>query len=167
MGHAERQEPSRRDSDDRAGVHRASEVAAVTAALHHGRSAARVCRLSPAAVRADWRRLQHRIGHSRRSGCRWRMEARSARDAAGFSGGRVHAKTLLGAKPLRRKRTSAAPPNDAHRSFAFLERQGRIEQLVTQKVDGLHQAPQPVVSRNSAERAPEQAISLRDVVATG
>ena len=34
----------------------------------------------------------------------------------------------------------SARPNDAHRSLAVLETQGRIEQLVTQNVDGLHQA---------------------------
>jgi NAD-dependent SIR2 family protein deacetylase len=38
------------------------------------------------------------------------------------------------------KRMSGARPNDAHRSLATLEREGRIEQLVTQNVDGLHQA---------------------------
>jgi NAD-dependent SIR2 family protein deacetylase len=34
----------------------------------------------------------------------------------------------------------AARPNDAHRALAALESQGRITQLVTQNVDGLHQA---------------------------
>ena len=38
------------------------------------------------------------------------------------------------------QRMSAARPNAAHRSLASLERAGRIEQLVTQNVDGLHQA---------------------------
>ena len=38
------------------------------------------------------------------------------------------------------KRMGAARPNDAHRSLAALGRSGRIEQLVTQNVDGLHQA---------------------------
>jgi len=38
------------------------------------------------------------------------------------------------------RRMSAARPNDAHRSLAALERLDRIEQLVTQNVDGLHQA---------------------------
>jgi NAD-dependent SIR2 family protein deacetylase len=38
------------------------------------------------------------------------------------------------------KRMSVARPNGAHRSLAVLERDGRIEQLVTQNVDGLHQA---------------------------
>ena len=37
-------------------------------------------------------------------------------------------------------RMRAARPNDAHRALAILERAGRIEQLVTQNVDGLHQA---------------------------
>jgi NAD-dependent SIR2 family protein deacetylase len=34
----------------------------------------------------------------------------------------------------------AALPNDAHRALAALESSGRIAQLVTQNVDGLHQA---------------------------
>lgn len=38
------------------------------------------------------------------------------------------------------KRMSAARPNDAHRALASLERAGRVTQLVTQNVDGLHQA---------------------------
>jgi len=38
------------------------------------------------------------------------------------------------------RRMSAARPNEAHRSLAALEQMGRIEQLVTQNVDGLHQA---------------------------
>jgi NAD-dependent SIR2 family protein deacetylase len=38
------------------------------------------------------------------------------------------------------RRMSGAEPNDAHRSLAALEGDGRIEQLVTQNVDGLHQA---------------------------
>ena len=37
-------------------------------------------------------------------------------------------------------RMHAARPNDAHRALAALERAGRVEQLVTQNVDGLHQA---------------------------
>jgi NAD-dependent SIR2 family protein deacetylase len=37
-------------------------------------------------------------------------------------------------------RMRAARPNGAHRSLASLEQQGRIAQLVTQNVDGLHQA---------------------------
>lgn len=37
-------------------------------------------------------------------------------------------------------RMHAARPNDAHRALASLERQGRLSQLVTQNVDGLHQA---------------------------
>jgi NAD-dependent SIR2 family protein deacetylase len=38
------------------------------------------------------------------------------------------------------QRMCAARPNDAHRALAALERGGRVEQLVTQNVDGLHQA---------------------------
>lgn len=38
------------------------------------------------------------------------------------------------------RRISTASPNAAHRSLASLERRGRITKLVTQNVDGLHQA---------------------------
>ena len=48
---------------------------------------------------------------------------------------RYWARGLIGWQRLR-----AASPNDAHRSLAALERHGRIELLVTQNVDGLHQA---------------------------
>ena len=37
-------------------------------------------------------------------------------------------------------RIGAARPNDAHRALARLQQQGRIAGLVTQNVDGLHQA---------------------------
>jgi NAD-dependent SIR2 family protein deacetylase len=48
---------------------------------------------------------------------------------------RYWARGLLGWRHMR-----AAQPNDAHRALAALERQGRVAQLVTQNVDGLHQA---------------------------
>jgi NAD-dependent SIR2 family protein deacetylase len=48
---------------------------------------------------------------------------------------RYWARSLVGFRRMR-----AAGPNDAHRALASLERQGRIAQLVTQNVDGLHQA---------------------------
>jgi NAD-dependent SIR2 family protein deacetylase len=48
---------------------------------------------------------------------------------------RYWARSLAG---FRRMRT--ARPNEAHHSLASLERHGRIAQLVTQNVDGLHQA---------------------------
>jgi NAD-dependent SIR2 family protein deacetylase len=38
------------------------------------------------------------------------------------------------------RRMHAARPNDAHHALAALERDGRVERLVTQNVDGLHQA---------------------------
>jgi NAD-dependent SIR2 family protein deacetylase len=38
------------------------------------------------------------------------------------------------------RRFGRAKPNDAHRALAALERQGRVHLLVTQNVDGLHQA---------------------------
>jgi NAD-dependent SIR2 family protein deacetylase len=38
------------------------------------------------------------------------------------------------------RRMAGAQPNDAHRALAALESEGRIELLVTQNVDGLHQA---------------------------
>jgi NAD-dependent SIR2 family protein deacetylase len=38
------------------------------------------------------------------------------------------------------RRMTAARPNDAHRALAVLDERGRVEQLVTQNVDGLHQA---------------------------
>ena len=48
---------------------------------------------------------------------------------------RYWARSLVGFRRMR-----AARPNDAHRALAVLEAQGRITQLVTQNVDGLHQA---------------------------
>ncbi|HET7133215.1 MAG TPA: NAD-dependent protein deacetylase [Gammaproteobacteria bacterium] len=48
---------------------------------------------------------------------------------------RYWARSLIGWR-----RMTGALPNDAHHSLAALERLGRIEQLVTQNVDGLHQA---------------------------
>jgi len=48
---------------------------------------------------------------------------------------RYWARSLVGFRRLR-----AARPNDAHRALASLEARSRVTQLVTQKVDGLHQA---------------------------
>jgi NAD-dependent SIR2 family protein deacetylase len=48
---------------------------------------------------------------------------------------RYWARSLVGWKRMGR-----AQPNDAHRALAALEARGRIAQLVTQNVDGLHQA---------------------------
>ncbi len=48
---------------------------------------------------------------------------------------RYWARGLIGWRRMR-----AAQPNDAHLALAALESQGRIVQLVTQNVDGLHQA---------------------------
>ena len=48
---------------------------------------------------------------------------------------RYWARSLVGWRRLR-----AARPNDAHRALARLQQQGRVEALVTQNVDRLHQA---------------------------
>jgi NAD-dependent SIR2 family protein deacetylase len=48
---------------------------------------------------------------------------------------RYWARGLIGWRRMR-----AARPNDAHRALAALESQGRVAQLVTQNVDGLHQS---------------------------
>ena len=48
---------------------------------------------------------------------------------------RYWARSLVGFRRMR-----AARPNDAHRALAALESQGRVTRLVTQNVDGLHQA---------------------------
>jgi NAD-dependent SIR2 family protein deacetylase len=48
---------------------------------------------------------------------------------------RYWARSLVGFRRMR-----AARPNDAHRALALLESQGRVTELVTQNVDGLHQA---------------------------
>ena len=48
---------------------------------------------------------------------------------------RYWARSLVGWQHFRR-----AAPNEAHQALARLERQGRLELLVTQNVDGLHQA---------------------------
>ena len=52
-----------------------------------------------------------------------------------FTRKRYWARSLVGWQ-----RMSTARPNDAHLALATLERRGRIEALVTQNVDGLHQA---------------------------
>lgn len=48
---------------------------------------------------------------------------------------RYWARSIVGYRKMRDVR-----PNDAHRALATLERQGRLDLLVTQNVDGLHQA---------------------------
>jgi NAD-dependent SIR2 family protein deacetylase len=48
---------------------------------------------------------------------------------------RYWARSLVGWRRMR-----AARPNAAHRSLATLESRGRVRQLVTQNVDGLHEA---------------------------
>jgi len=48
---------------------------------------------------------------------------------------RYWARSLAGFRRMRNAR-----PNEAHHSLASLERDGRVAQLVTQNVDGLHQA---------------------------
>jgi NAD-dependent SIR2 family protein deacetylase len=48
---------------------------------------------------------------------------------------RYWARSLVGFRRMR-----GARPNDAHRVLADLERRGRVARLVTQNVDGLHQA---------------------------
>lgn len=48
---------------------------------------------------------------------------------------RYWARSLVGFRRMR-----AARPNDAHRALALLESQRRVTELVTQNVDGLHQA---------------------------
>ena len=48
---------------------------------------------------------------------------------------RYWARSLVGFRRMRRAR-----PNDAHRALAALEQRGRVAALVTQNVDGLHQA---------------------------
>ncbi|MGB6487974.1 MAG: NAD-dependent protein deacetylase [Steroidobacteraceae bacterium] len=48
---------------------------------------------------------------------------------------RYWARSLVGWQRFRR-----AGPNEAHAALARLEQQGRLQQLVTQNVDGLHQA---------------------------
>jgi NAD-dependent SIR2 family protein deacetylase len=48
---------------------------------------------------------------------------------------RYWARSLVGFRRMR-----AARPNDAHRALALLESRNRVTELVTQNVDGLHQA---------------------------
>jgi NAD-dependent SIR2 family protein deacetylase len=69
----------------------------------------------------------------------WKRSARpmTLQSFMGSAGARRHywARSLLGWRRIRE-----AKPNTAHRALALLQRQGRIEGLVTQNVDGLHQA---------------------------
>ena len=55
--------------------------------------------------------------------------------ASEYTRKRYWARSLVGWQ-----RMSTARPSDAHRALAALEQQGRMEQLVTQNVDRLHQA---------------------------
>ncbi|MGC4081544.1 MAG: NAD-dependent protein deacetylase [Vicinamibacterales bacterium] len=48
---------------------------------------------------------------------------------------RYWARSIVGFRRMRRAR-----PNDAHHALAALEQRGQVEQLITQNVDGLHQA---------------------------
>ncbi len=48
---------------------------------------------------------------------------------------RYWARSIVGFRKMR-----GVQPNDAHRALAVLEARGRVELLVTQNVDGLHQA---------------------------
>jgi NAD-dependent SIR2 family protein deacetylase len=55
--------------------------------------------------------------------------------------GNEHARKRYWARSLAGfRRMRLAQPNDAHHALATLERRGRIAQLVTQNVDGLHHA---------------------------
>jgi NAD-dependent deacetylase len=47
----------------------------------------------------------------------------------------------------------AARPNDGHRALVHLEREGRLAAVVTQNVDGLHQAA--VLATNVYHKTPE------------
>jgi NAD-dependent SIR2 family protein deacetylase len=68
-----------------------------------------------------WKRAQPVLFHSF-------MQERSSRQ-------RYWARSLVGWRRFHR-----AQPNDAHRALAQLEREDRVEALVTQNVDALHQA---------------------------
>jgi NAD-dependent SIR2 family protein deacetylase len=86
------------------------------------------------------------------AGCSTASGIPDYRDAAGaWKGAKpIHYRQLLSNERARRRywlrsffgwpRVAAALPNDAHRALAALERRGRLHQLVTQNVDGLHQA---------------------------
>jgi NAD-dependent SIR2 family protein deacetylase len=80
---------------------------------------------------------------------------------------RYWARSLAGFRRMRRAR-----PNGAHHALASLERRGRIAQLVTQNVDGLHQAAgseqvidlhgriDTVLCLNCRERSSRDALQL-------
>lgn len=53
----------------------------------------------------------------------------------------------------------AARPNDAHRALVVLEKKGKLQTLITQNIDGLHQA-----AGTSSERTIEIHGTLREVV---
>jgi NAD-dependent SIR2 family protein deacetylase len=86
------------------------------------------------------------------AGCSTESGIPDYRDAAGeWKRGRpVMLQDFLGSEHARKRywvrslvgwrRMRAAQPNDAHRSLARLELEGRVTQLVTQNVDGLHQS---------------------------
>ena len=70
-----------------------------------------------------------------------RGTSRALTEALSDSVGNEHARKRCWARNVAGfRRMRVARPNDAHHALATLERRGRIVQLVTQNVDGLHHA---------------------------
>ena len=104
-----------------------------------------ICRFRkpPAALHSDRRRLQHELGHSRLSRRQRQLEANTACALSGLPRGRCPIRRRYWARSMIGwRRFGQAQPNDAHLALARLEASGRSRSrmLLTQNVDGLHQA---------------------------
>ena len=102
--------------------------------------AARLRRPPPAAVRADGGGRQHRFRHSGLSRHRGRMERKPPMTLQMFMGGDLARARYWARSMIGWRRFGRVLPNDSHRALARLESRGRLSLLVTQNVDGLHEA---------------------------
>ena len=111
---------------------------------------------------ADRRRHLHRLRHPRFSRPAGRLDeeprGREAGDDPALRGRSRGPQAGL-AQPARVAGSWEAQPNAGHRALVALERRGKLDTLITQNVDGLHQA-----AGSSPERVVEVHGTTREVV---